>query len=100
LPDGRGIVMKCGPMLDVVADFTLLDELVLPEQREAVEALLERSGREFVPVRRSFVQDRAPGGGPSPPAAFVTGRRRRALDCVSAAARAGAPDPDHRTLGC
>jgi hypothetical protein len=53
---------------------------VLPEQKAAVEALLERSGRSFVPIRRSFVQDRHRGGGPGPLAAFVTGRRRRALD--------------------
>ncbi len=49
-------------------------------QQEALAALLERSGRESVPIRRSFVQDRRRGGGPGPLAAFVTGRRRRALD--------------------
>jgi hypothetical protein len=45
-----------------------------------VEALLVRSGRDFVPLRRAFVQDRRRGGGAGPLAAFVTARRRRALD--------------------
>lgn len=53
---------------------------MLPDQQAAIEALLQRSGRPFVPLRRSFVQDRRRGGGPGPLAAFVTGRRRRALD--------------------
>lgn len=53
---------------------------MLPDQLAAIEALLERSGREFVPIRRSFVQQRTPGGGAGPLQAFVTGRRRRALD--------------------
>jgi hypothetical protein len=51
-----------------------------PEQRAAIEALLQRSGRESVPIRRSFTQVRARGGGAGPLAAFVRERRRRALD--------------------
>lgn len=49
-------------------------------QQQAVTALLERSGRQSIPVRRAFAQDRCRGGGPGPLAAFVTDRRRRALD--------------------
>jgi len=50
------------------------------DQQEAVAALLARSGRDFLPLRRSFLQLRTPGGGAAPLAAFVAGRRRRALD--------------------
>lgn len=49
-------------------------------QRETVEALLERSGREHVPLRRSFVQRRSRGGGAGSLAGFVRLRRGRALD--------------------
>lgn len=51
-------------------------------QTEAVEHLLARRGgrREFVPLRRAFVQARTSGGGAGPLAAFVAGRHRRALD--------------------
>lgn len=49
-------------------------------QRDTVEALLQRSGREDVPLRRSFVQLRSRGGGAGPLAAFVRQRRGRALD--------------------
>lgn len=49
-------------------------------QHAAVQALLARSGREAVPIRRSFTQLRSRGGGRGPLAAFVSGRRRRALD--------------------
>lgn len=49
-------------------------------QHAALEALLERSGRDGVPIRRSFTQLRTRGGGAGPLAAFVTDRRRRALD--------------------
>jgi hypothetical protein len=49
-------------------------------QLETVDALLERSNRTEVPIRRSFVQQRTRGGGPGPLAAFVTNRRVRALD--------------------
>ena len=49
-------------------------------QRDAIFALLDRSGREFLPLRRSFVQQRTQGGGPGPLAGFVNARRRRALD--------------------
>jgi len=49
---------------------------------EAIEGLLARRGgrREFVPLRRAFVQARTAGGGAGPLAAFVSGRQRRALD--------------------
>ena len=50
------------------------------EQQEAIDALLARAGRNGVPIRRSFTQLRTRGGGPGPLAAFLTGRRRRALD--------------------
>ena len=50
------------------------------QQLEAIEALLERSGRDAVPIRRSFTQRRVRGGGAGPLAAFVRERRRRALD--------------------
>jgi hypothetical protein len=43
-------------------------------------ALLKRCRRDAVPIRRSFVQDTAPGGGPGPLAAFVRRRRATALD--------------------
>lgn len=49
-------------------------------QRETVDALLERSGRDHVPVRRGFVQRRPKGGGAGPLAPFVRARRGRALD--------------------
>jgi hypothetical protein len=49
-------------------------------QQQAIEALLARSGRDAVPIRRSFTQSRSRGGGTGPLAAFVTGRRRRAFD--------------------
>ena len=50
------------------------------EQQEAIVALLTRAGRNAVPIRRSFTQQRSRGGGAGPLAAFLTGRRRRALD--------------------
>jgi DNA-binding transcriptional ArsR family regulator len=49
-------------------------------QAETVAALLERSGRDALPLRRSFVQIRQRGGGPGPLSAFVQGRRGLALD--------------------
>jgi hypothetical protein len=51
-----------------------------PQQRAALDALLERSNRDAVPIRRSFTQQRVRGGGPGPLATFVRQRRRRALD--------------------
>lgn len=48
--------------------------------QETVEALLERSGRDHVPIRRSFVQAPGRGGGPGPIASFVHERRGRTLD--------------------
>lgn len=49
-------------------------------QAETIEALLERSGREEVPIRRTFVQRATRGGGAGPLAHFVRNRRGRALD--------------------
>lgn len=49
-------------------------------QLETIEAMLERSKRGFVPLRRVFVQERQRGGGASALAAFVTARRTLALD--------------------
>lgn len=53
-----------------------------PEQPDVIKRLIDarRGRREFVPIRRSFVQDRRAGGGPAPLSTFVTGRRRRALN--------------------
>lgn len=45
-----------------------------------MEALLDRSGRDHVPIRRSFVQAPARGGGAGPVASFVRERRARTLD--------------------
>jgi hypothetical protein len=47
---------------------------------ETVMALLERSRRDFVPIRRAFVQAPERGGGPGPLASFVRQRRMRSLD--------------------
>jgi len=64
-------------------------------QAETIEALLERSGREDVPIRRSFVQQAARGGGAGPLARFVRYRRGRALDLyLLAHAVASAPPYD------
>jgi len=49
-------------------------------QAETVAALLERSGRDVLPLRRSFVQVRQRGGGAGPLAAFVHERRGVAFD--------------------
>lgn len=49
-------------------------------QAETIAALLERSNRDAVPIRRTFVQQRRRGGGPGPLASFVSNRRVRALD--------------------
>jgi hypothetical protein len=49
---------------------------------EALERLLvgRRGRREFAPVRRGFLQQRHPGGGPAALASFVGARRTRALN--------------------
>lgn len=47
---------------------------------ETIAAMLERSNRDFVPIRRSFVQSPARGGGAGPLASFVSQRRNRTLD--------------------
>jgi hypothetical protein len=62
-------------------------------QREAITALLERSGRQWVPLRRSFTQVRSKGGGAGPLASFVSGRRRRALDLYLLAHAAASSEP-------
>lgn len=49
-------------------------------QQETIAALLERSRRNELPLRRTFVQQGARGGGPGPLANFVHHRRVRALD--------------------
>lgn len=49
-------------------------------QAETIAALLERSGRDALPLRRSFVQVRQRRGGAGPLAAFVHERRAIALD--------------------
>lgn len=68
-------------------------------QQEAIEALLARSGRDSVPIRRSFTQLRSRGGGPGPLAAFLTGRRRRALDLYLLAHAVCSAPPWDVTLG-
>jgi hypothetical protein len=65
------------------------------QQRTAIGALLERSGRDALPLRRSFTQLRTRGGGRGPLAAFVSGRRRNAFDLyLLAHAAASAPPWD------
>ncbi len=56
------------------------DEIQRVSQEETVAALLERSGRDALPLRRSFVQRREKGGGAGPLALFVQERRGVALD--------------------
>jgi hypothetical protein len=69
-----------------------------PQQRAAIDALLERSKRDAVPIRRSFTQQRVRGGGPGPLSAFVTHRRRRALDLYLLAHAAASARPYDVTL--
>lgn len=68
------------------------------QQRAAIDALLERSKRDGVPIRRSFTQLRARGGGSGPLAAFVSHRRRRALDLYLLAHAAASARPFDVTL--
>ncbi|MDP8909980.1 MAG: hypothetical protein M3N47_12905 [Chloroflexota bacterium] len=63
------------------------------QQRAAIGALLKRSGRDAVPLRRSFTQLRTRGGGKGPLAAFVTGRRRNAFDLYLLAHAAASSPP-------
>lgn len=51
-------------------------------QADALNALVRRRGgrRDFVPISRSFLQQRQPHGGAGPLAKFVNARRKRALD--------------------
>lgn len=51
------------------------------DQFDAIDALLTRSGRDHLPLRRAFVQRRGVrGGGAGPLASFVSSRRSVALD--------------------
>lgn len=64
-------------------------------QAETIAALLERSSRDEVPIRRTFVQRADRGGGAGPLARFVRHRRGRALDLyLLAHAVASAPPYD------
>jgi len=63
------------------------------QQREAIAALLKRSGRQWLPLRRSFTQLRSKGGGAGPLSWFVSGRRRRALDLYLLAHAAASKEP-------
>lgn len=53
-----------------------------PASQEVLRRLLRGRGskRNFVPVSRAFLQVPRPGGGAGPLAAFVSSRRKRALD--------------------
>lgn len=70
----------------------------LAQRQAAISELLRRSGREWVPIRRGFVQ--APGrrGGPGPLAAFVSERRGRALDLYLLARVLASQEPWDATL--
>lgn len=65
------------------------------EQADVLGALLHGRGgrRTFVPIDRSFLQQRGPGGGAGPLAAFVTARRKRALDLWLLAHALASKDP-------
>lgn len=66
---------------------------VAEQQQAAIAALLERSGRDWVPIRRSFTQLRSKGGGAGPLSWFVSQRRRRALDLYLLVHAAASKDP-------
>jgi DNA-binding transcriptional ArsR family regulator len=79
--------LSCSPSPAGAADVTaaasgMSDRSAETEQAVAIERLLDARGgrRDFVPVRRTFLQVRAAGGGAAPLAAFVTDRRKRALE--------------------
>jgi len=78
------MVAACGSSASTIVDVKLSASVQSEEgkatTRETVAAMLDRSNREFVPIRRSFVQAPDHGGGPGPLAAFVSQRRGRALD--------------------
>lgn len=64
-------------------------------QRDAIEALLLRSRRDHVPIRRSFVQLRERGGGAGALAWFIHERRTKTLDLyLLTVALASAPPYD------
>jgi hypothetical protein len=63
-------------------------------QQETIEDLLERSGRGFVPIRKSFVQQgRGKQTQAGPLASFVTGHDERALDMYLLAHAIASKDP-------
>jgi hypothetical protein len=70
----------------------------LAQRQAAISELLRRSGRDWVPIRRSFVQ--APGrrGGAGPLATFVSERRGRALDLYLLARVLASQEPWDATL--
>lgn len=53
---------------------------IVATQADTIKAILERSNRDHVPVRRAFVQQRRGGGGAGMLAAFVSTHRGTALD--------------------
>ena len=67
-------------------------------RQAAITELLRRSSREWVPIRREFVQARGPRGGPGPLAAFVSERRARALDLYLLARVLASQEPWDATL--
>ncbi len=68
------------------------------DRQAAVSELLRRSGREWVPIRREFVQAAGRRGGPGPLAAFVSERRARALDLYLLARALASQEPWDATL--
>ncbi len=69
------------------------------DQLDAIEALLARSGRDHLPLRRSFVQRRdLRGGGAAPLAAFVRARRSVALDLYLLAHALASDEPFNVSL--
>jgi hypothetical protein len=77
---------RCGSFADTTSPTTwsrsdyCRNEDLKVGARETVDALLERSRRDHVPIRRAFVQSSSRGGGPGPLAQFVRERRARTLD--------------------
>jgi hypothetical protein len=68
------------------------------ERQAAISELLRRSARDWIPIRRDFVQ--APGrrGGPGSLATFVSERRGRALDLYLLARVLASQEPWDATL--
>jgi hypothetical protein len=64
-------------------------------QQDTIQAILDRSGRDYLPLRRSLVQRQPRVGGAGPLATFVRYRRAQALDLyLLAHAAASAPPYD------